>query len=101
MKSDVMWFFHAAIVVLSTRDRALLRYTYLDGLGLDELATIYKVSRATAHRHLVKARETLGAAVEAHLVAELDVSSDELHSLRRVVQGDLELSLRRVLGAPA
>ncbi|HLU67063.1 MAG TPA: sigma factor-like helix-turn-helix DNA-binding protein, partial [Kofleriaceae bacterium] len=93
--------FGAAVDRLPERERALLRYTYLDGLGLDELAAVYQVSRATAHRWLVKARDGLAAAVEAQLRAELRLSPAEFHSIRRLIQSEVELSLRRVLAGPA
>jgi RNA polymerase sigma-70 factor (ECF subfamily) len=88
--------FRAAVDALPERDRTFLRYAFVDGLGLDELASVHKISRATAHRWLVKAREALAAAVEAELRAELRVTPSEFHSIRRLVQSDVELSLRRV-----
>jgi RNA polymerase sigma-70 factor (ECF subfamily) len=91
--------FQAAVADLDERDRMVLRYSHVDGVPLEALATIYKVGRATAHRWLVKARESLAAAVEARLRAALALSTNEFHSIRRLVQDDLELSLRRVFGS--
>jgi RNA polymerase sigma-70 factor (ECF subfamily) len=77
----------------------VLRYTHVDGLPLEAVATIYQIGRATAHRWLVKARESLAAAVEEQLRGALDLSTGEVHSVRRVVQQDLEVSLRQLFGA--
>jgi RNA polymerase sigma-70 factor, ECF subfamily len=90
--------FTAALAGLGERQRTLLRMAYLDGLRLEELAALYQTSRATAHRWLVRARTELAAAVEGGLRTTLGLSETEFHSVRRLVQSQLEVSLRRVLG---
>ena len=45
---------HAALAELSGRERNLLRFHFADGLTLDELATSYRVHRATIARWLAR-----------------------------------------------
>ncbi len=89
--------FGEAMASLSARDRNLLRYFYIDGLRLDQLAALHKTSRATAHRWLVRAREAAAAATEAALRSTIDASAGELASIRRLVMSDLGVSLRALL----
>jgi len=84
-----------AAAQLTARDRNLLRYSLLDGLSIDELATIYKVHRATAARWLASARDALGAATKRDLTARLGLAREELVSLMRVVDSQLDISWSR------
>jgi RNA polymerase sigma-70 factor (ECF subfamily) len=86
-----------AITGLPPRDRLLLRYTYVDGLTVDRVGAIYGVHRATAARWVSAARDTLAEATRAALVAKLGVTPSELRSIARLVESQIELSLRRLL----
>jgi RNA polymerase sigma-70 factor, ECF subfamily len=48
-----------ALATLSAEDRNLLRFHFVDGLGLDRLAPLLGVHRATAARRLARAKETV------------------------------------------
>lgn len=90
--------FLAAVATLSDQDKNLLRYRHVDELGIDEVAAIYRVHRATMHRWLASARAALAAATEQPLQARLGLPRGELASIRRLVASQLDLSLVRVLG---
>jgi RNA polymerase sigma-70 factor, ECF subfamily len=45
-----------AVIALSSSDRNLLRLHYVEGLTLEQVASHLKISRATAARHLARAR---------------------------------------------
>ena len=81
-----------AAAQLSVRERNLLRHSLLDGLTIDDLAARYRVHRATAARWLVSAREALGAGTKRDLTARLGLRGEELISLMRVVESQLEIS---------
>ena len=87
-----------AIGALAARDRLLLKYTYVDGLTVDRVGAIYNVHRATAARWVAAAREALADATHGLLVRRLGVTASELRSIARLVESQLELSLRRLLG---
>jgi RNA polymerase sigma-70 factor (ECF subfamily) len=87
----------AAMAALDTRDRALLRFHYVQGYAIDRIAAVYGVHRATAARWLVTAREVLARSTQKRLVQQLGLSLSEVQSLARLVESQLDLSLRRLL----
>ncbi|MBZ0233994.1 MAG: sigma-70 family RNA polymerase sigma factor [Deltaproteobacteria bacterium] len=87
----------AAVAALDARDRALLRFHYVQGYAIDRIAAVYGVHRATAARWLVAAREALARATQHRLVQHLGVTLSEVQSLARLVESQLDLSLRRLL----
>lgn len=89
--------FRSAFKALDPRQRNLLRYQALDRLGIDRIAAIYGVHRATAARWLAHAQATLVASVRRVLQEELCIGAEELESLLRVLHSRLELSLRLLL----
>ena len=89
--------FHAAVDALDDRARLVLRQHTLDGLGIDRLAALHGVHRATAARWLDAAREAVLAATQRELIRRLRLSRHELASVIRLIQSQLEVSLTRVL----
>jgi RNA polymerase sigma-70 factor (ECF subfamily) len=82
---------------LDPRERNLLRYQIIERFGIDRIATIYGVHRATAARWLVSARAALIEGVRNALKARLRITTDDLDSLARVLASKLELSVRLFL----
>jgi RNA polymerase sigma-70 factor, ECF subfamily len=89
--------FAAVVAELDPADRLLLRQHHLDGVGLDALARMHGVHRATAARRLAAAREAIFARVRRRLLGELRVGGDTVDSIIRLVRSELELSLERYL----
>jgi RNA polymerase sigma-70 factor, ECF subfamily len=89
--------FITAIAELAPLDLLLLRQRYLDGLGIDRLAALHGIHRATAARRLAAARNDLSAAVRRLLLDKLRVGGATLDSIIRLVGSELELSLDRYL----
>jgi RNA polymerase sigma-70 factor (ECF subfamily) len=96
-RAELQEAFVAALAELADRDQNLLRYHHLDGLTMDELAALYRVHRATVHRWLAAAREQLAVAVETRLRHRLQVSERGFHSIRRLVESQIDLALSREL----
>jgi len=92
--------FATAITELEPRDRALLKYHYVDGLNADRIGALYGVHRATASRWIAIARDRLGRVVHQTLRTNLKVSRSESASIARLVESHLDLSMRRLLGSP-
>jgi RNA polymerase sigma-70 factor, ECF subfamily len=89
--------FRLALRELSARQRTLLAQAFIDGLNVDELGAIHGVHRATAARWLVAAREAVLLGTKATLRAELKLTRDELDSLMRLVDSQLEFSVGALL----
>jgi RNA polymerase sigma-70 factor (ECF subfamily) len=78
---------------LDSRERTVLRYSALDGLSIDEIARLYSVHRSSAARWLVKARTDLLEGTRSRLMTKLDVTPEELDSILRLIQSQLDASL--------
>ena len=73
--------FYAAMNALPDRDKNLLRHFYIDNLSLEDLARMHDVSRATAHRWLVRARALVADATEAALGQKLGAGESSVRSI--------------------
>ncbi len=82
---------------LTPRERNLLRHQVIHGLNIDQVGAIYRVHRTTAFRWIEKARKSLLRETRSALMNRLRVGSGEFQSIMRVVQGDLDVSVRRLL----
>lgn len=91
----------AAVAALSERQRAVLRLHYLEGLRLAQIAALYQVHESTASRWVSGALEAVAADARQRLVAQLSLSASSINSLARLVQSNLDISIGRLLGAPA
>ena len=87
----------SAFAALEVRQRNLLRQHILDELTIDDLAKLYRVHRATCARWLADARADLGKQTRKRLVSALGTPGDELESLLRFLDSDIELSISRIL----
>jgi RNA polymerase sigma-70 factor (ECF subfamily) len=90
--------FQAAVEALADRDRLVLRQHLLDGLGIDQLAALHGVHRATTARWIHAAREAVLAGTQRELLQRLRLSRSELASVIRLIRSQLDVSLSRVLG---
>ena len=75
----------------------LLRHSVIDGLGIDQIAAIYHVHRATAARQLKQARTTLVDATRERMRIALRVSETELESIMRMIMSLADITLQQVL----
>ena len=87
----------AALDTLGDRDRALLRYSLVDGWSVDQVGERYNVHRSTAARWLAAARDTLGEAIRHEVATRLAIDVDEVDSIIAVVRSRIDVSLERIL----
>jgi RNA polymerase sigma-70 factor (ECF subfamily) len=87
----------AAAGRLTPKQRTLLRLHLLDGLSIDVLGAHYQVSRATAARWLVAAREALALGTRAELVEKLGLTPSQYESLAGFVRSRLDVSVASLL----
>ena len=83
-----------AVADLDQEDRVLLRLHVNDHVGIDDLARLYGIHRATAARMLERARRKLAQRTRSHLVARVALPPWEIDSLIRVVRS----SFRSLVG---
>jgi RNA polymerase sigma-70 factor (ECF subfamily) len=89
----------AAVQRLTARQRMILRLHLVQRLGIDAIAAICAVHRATAARQVAQAKQALVTGVRLALIARWRVSERELPSLISLVATQLDLSLPRLLAA--
>ncbi len=93
--------FQEALDSLDAREKNLLRQHVVDDLSIDELGGLYQVHRATAARWLAAARETLLARTRTAFMKRARVSGAECESVLRLVQSQLDATIRRRLEGAA
>jgi RNA polymerase sigma-70 factor, ECF subfamily len=91
--------FQKALEALDERGRALLRMHLIDGLGIDEIAEVYSVHRATAARWLARAEEDILANTKKSLMLDAKIGREECASILRLVRSQLGDTIRRRLAA--
>lgn len=87
----------AAVANLALRERALLRYSVVDGLTLDEIGAIYRAHKSSVSRWLSRARARLWQETRAALQTRLAIDEVDLESIVRLLRSGLDLSLERLL----
>jgi RNA polymerase sigma-70 factor (ECF subfamily) len=85
-------------LALPSRQKTLLRMHFLDGMSIDEMGQVFHVHRATIARWLVAIRREVLEQICKKISLSLRASSSEFRSMVRLVQGDVRLSLHRILG---
>jgi RNA polymerase sigma-70 factor, ECF subfamily len=89
--------FAAAVGELTDRQRNVLRY-HVDGLTADQIGRMYNVHRVTVARWLSAIRGALLHGTRGTLRARLDVEHVDVDSIMRIVDGEVTLSIDRLLG---
>jgi RNA polymerase sigma-70 factor (ECF subfamily) len=76
----------------------VLRQHYLDGLTMDAVAGLYRVHRITVVRWMNEARAALAKETRRELGARLRVDKRELESILRLIESQIDVTLRAFLG---
>lgn len=87
----------AAIAELSAEERALMRLHFVDGLTIDDLASVYAVHRATTARRLARIRGAIFERARAQAMSALGIGETEFESLMGVMLSRLDLTIKRLL----
>jgi RNA polymerase sigma-70 factor (ECF subfamily) len=88
--------FEATIRALDPEQRSVMRLHHLDGLTLEEIAELYRISRATAARWLAATRRQIMEETR-RLLARDHTGPDELESVLRLIRSQLDVSIGRLL----
>jgi RNA polymerase sigma-70 factor (ECF subfamily) len=89
--------FGAALEGLDARDKVLLRQHFIDRLGVDDLAPLYQVHRATVARWIQRARDHLLDETRRQFMQRARVSPRECESVLRLVRSRIDVTLGRLL----
>lgn len=83
---------------LEDRERAVLRMYFVESLNIDAIGLVYGVHRSTIARWIGRTRTTICEAVHARMVEDGLAPAEELRSIDRLVQSQLDISLGGLLG---
>src|SRR5688572_25593386 len=87
-----------AFRTLTSRERAVLRLHFAEGMNIDEIGRVYAVHRATVARWIAGYREGLAKSVRARLETKFgQLTRDEFDSLFSLVYEQLDLSVTALL----
>jgi RNA polymerase sigma-70 factor (ECF subfamily) len=86
-----------AVADLSAQDRMILRLHIVQRLGIDGIASICSVHRATAARMVARAKDRLATVLRERLARRWRLAGDDLRALKSLIDSQLDLSLQRLL----
>jgi RNA polymerase sigma-70 factor (ECF subfamily) len=89
--------FENAVRGLEPEERNILRCHYLLGMSSEQMAQAFGTHKATAARHVARAREKLLQFTRDRLKVHLGADSGELDSVMRLFDGEMSVSLSRLL----
>lgn len=95
-RDQVKQAFAAAFAELADRERNVLRQYHIDGLTIDQLATLYQVNRATTARWVAGARLSVITRTRQHLVGRYGIAATEVDSIIRLVRSQIDVSVREI-----
>jgi RNA polymerase sigma-70 factor (ECF subfamily) len=93
--------FREAVAALTSEERNLLRYHYVDRLNIDHIGAMYGIHRVSAARRLTKVRAALVEGIRSKLAERLRLDGSELRSVLRLIESQVDVSLCHELGAAA
>ena len=82
---------------LPARDRNMVRYYFAEGLSIDALGVLYGIHRATAARQVKRVTNALMNGARKALTTRLHADQSEISSIVRMIQSQLDVTLRVVL----
>lgn len=91
--------FSDAFGEIEVDSRNLLRLHYLDGIGLDRLAVIYKVHASTISRRLAAARDQVLETTRSRLRDRTGLPAADVESLVRALRCEVDVSVSALLAA--
>ena len=86
-----------AAAALPPRDRTLLRLHFVERSSIDDIASLYRVHRATAARWVQAAREALVTRTRSTFLSATKLDAEDEQGLASFVESELTLSLSRIL----
>jgi RNA polymerase sigma-70 factor (ECF subfamily) len=85
--------FHAALEGLDAADRLLLKQRFRHRMTVEQLGTLHGVHAGTISRRVEAARERLVKATRTQMMRELAVGRDDVESILRLIESELDITL--------
>jgi RNA polymerase sigma-70 factor (ECF subfamily) len=91
--------FRSALGELTPRQRTLFRQHYIDGMTMEQMGLLYQVHRLTIFRWIEAARGEISEVTRRLMAEKLTAKDAEVASVLRMIQSQLDFSLRLELGS--
>ncbi len=89
--------FEATLAALPARQASVLRLSFIDGLGTDAIAALYRVNVRSVQRWIEDARSKILEGTRGRLAQRLDLDVSQVDTVLRLVQSQLEVDIRTLL----
>ncbi len=99
-RGEFMAAFRAAMAALSQRERALLRFVFVERMTPARIGVMYGVHRTTVMRWLEAAQEAVLARTRASMMDTLCLSPSECDGLVNLLKSRIDVTLSSLLAAP-
>jgi RNA polymerase sigma-70 factor, ECF subfamily len=98
-RDDVTAAFRATLADLGPKERTILRMYFLDNLTTAQIGRVHGVTASTVSRWVGDARRAILEETQRRLAERARLDPEDLQSVLRLVQSQLDLSIARYLGA--
>ena len=88
--------FRTALAALPAKDRLLLKQRFRHHLGVEDLGRLHGVNPGTISRWVAAARDALAKGTREAMMAELGVAKDDVSSILRLIESQIDLTLSTV-----
>ena len=85
--------FKEALASLTSRERNLLRYHFLEGMSIDRIGALYGVHRATAARWIQGARENLCERTRTNMCKRISLSEEGFERILGLIESQIAINL--------
>ena len=92
-KRELQQAFREALASLTSKERNLLRYHYLENLSIDKIGLMYGVHRATAARWINAARENLCKQTRAIACNRISLSEEGFDRILGHIASQIQMNL--------
>lgn len=89
--------FREALQAMNTHERNLLRFHFLNQLNIDQIASFYKIHRATAARRVSAARERLVAETRRRFRERVLVNTESMPRILELIHGQAGVSIGHLM----
>jgi RNA polymerase sigma-70 factor (ECF subfamily) len=88
--------FQEALASLPQRDRSVLRYHFVEGLGIDPIGELYRVHRSTAARWIERACDALSERTRDALRRRITIGEESFQRIVGLLESQIAVELARV-----
>lgn len=92
-KKELQDAFKEALASLTSRERNLLRYHFLEGMSIDRIGALYGVHRATAARWIQGARENLCERTRTNMCKRISLSEEGFERILGLIESQIAINL--------